>query len=101
MDVAGAELLVTEARDRRNMGGDMYMYRLRDTASKVFDRGGYAEEIGEANIFDGKLDAISSIFGLLDRNICATCEHRIFLECQTIDKIEPESNDNEEPQPDN
>ena len=70
------------------MGGDFYIYRLRDTASKVFDRGGYADEIGERNIFDGKLDALSSIFGRLDKQICATCEHRIFLECQTIDKIE-------------
>ena len=84
VDVAGAELLISETRDRRALGGDLYMYRLRDTAAKVFKRGGYADEIGEANIFDGKLDAISSIFGRLDRNICATCENRIFLECQTI-----------------
>ena len=85
VDVAGAELLVSEARERRANGGDLYMYRLRDTAAKAFKRGGYAEEIGEANIFEGKLDAISSIFGRLDKNICATCENRIFLECQTID----------------
>jgi SulP family sulfate permease len=84
VDVAGAELLISETRDRRALGGDLYMYRLRDTAARVFKRGGYADEIGEANIFDGKLDAISSIFGRLDRNICATCENRIFLECQTI-----------------
>ncbi len=90
VDVAGAELLVKEARERRAMGGDLYIYRLRDSAAKVFNRGGYAAEIGEANIFDGKLDALSSIFGRLDKNICATCENRIFLECQTVDKIAPE-----------
>ena len=89
VDVAGAELLIKETRDRRAMGGDLYLYRLRDKASKVFNRGGYADELGEANIFDGKLDALSSIFGRLDKSICATCENRIFLECQTIDKIEP------------
>ncbi len=91
VDVAGAELLIGETRERRKLGGDFYIYRLRDTAAKVFDRGGYADEIGEANIFDGKLDAISSIFGRLDKNICASCEKRIFLECQTIDKIELEA----------
>ncbi len=91
VDVAGAELLIGETRERRKLGGDFYIYRLRDTAAKVFDRGGYADEIGEANIFDGKLDAISSIFGRLDKNICASCEKRIFLECQTVDKIEPEA----------
>ncbi|TNF87333.1 MAG: SulP family inorganic anion transporter [Gammaproteobacteria bacterium] len=88
VDIAGAELLVGEARERRAIGGDLYIYRLRDTASKVLKRGGYADEIGESNIFDGKLDAISSIFGRLDKSICATCENRIFLECQMIDKIE-------------
>ncbi|MGD8420799.1 MAG: SulP family inorganic anion transporter, partial [Gammaproteobacteria bacterium] len=91
VDVAGAELLINEVRERRSIGGDMYIYRLRDSAAKVFNRGGYADEIGEANIFDGKLDALSSIFGRLDKKICATCENRIFLECQTVDKIEPAS----------
>ncbi|MDH3387149.1 MAG: SulP family inorganic anion transporter [Gammaproteobacteria bacterium] len=86
VDVAGAELLVSEAEERRAIGGDMYMYRLRDTASKVFDRGGYAEEIGEANIFDTKEEAIATIFDRLDKNICAGCEHRIFVECKTIEK---------------
>ena len=98
VDVAGAELLVAEARERRNMGGDLYIYRLRDAAAKVFNRGGYADEIGEANIFDGKLDAISSIFGRLDKSICARCDARIFLECQTVDKIEPATDDKAEPE---
>ena len=31
VDIAGAELIVTEARERRAMGGDLYMYRLADT----------------------------------------------------------------------
>lgn len=91
VDLAGAELLVKEAQERRKMGGDLYMYRLRDSATKVFNRGGYNEEIGESNIFDSKIDAISTIFEKLDPAICATCESRIFLECQSVKKIE--SND--------
>ena len=86
VDIAGAELIVTEARERRAVGGDFYMYRLRDTASKVFDRGGYRDEIGEANIFDAKAEAISTIFERLDKDICATCENRIFLECKNFEK---------------
>jgi len=88
VDLAGAELLVKEAQERRKMGGDLYMYRLRDSATKVFNRGGYNEEIGESNIFDSKIDAISTIFEKLDPAICATCESRIFLECQSVKKIE-------------
>jgi len=90
VDIAGAELLVNEARERRQIGGDLYIYRLRDSAAKVFNRGGYKDEIGEANIFDGKEEAIPTIFERLDKDICATCENRIFLECRKIGKKEPD-----------
>jgi SulP family sulfate permease len=86
VDVAGAELIIKETRERRDIGGDLYMYQLRDSASKVFNRGGYRDEIGEANIFDSKEEAITAIFDRLDKNICASCEPRIFNECQSIEK---------------
>jgi SulP family sulfate permease len=86
VDVAGAELIIKETRERRDIGGDLYMYQLRDSASKVFDRGGYRDEIGEANIFDSKEEAITAIFDRLDKNICASCEPRVFNECQSIEK---------------
>ena len=86
VDVAGAELIIKEARERRNLGGDLYMYQLRDSASNVFVRGGYGDEIGEANIYNSKEEAISAIFDRLDKNICATCEVRIFSECQSVEK---------------
>ena len=68
------------------MGGDLFLYQLRDSAAKVFNRGGYKDEIGEANIFDAKEEAIPAIFDRLDKNICATCESRIFTECKSIRK---------------
>jgi len=89
VDIAGAELIVSEARERRAIGGDLFMYQLRDSASKVFRRGGYKEEIGEANIFNSKEEAIPSIFDRLDKDICATCENRIFTECKSIPKKRP------------
>ena len=81
VDVAGAELLVNEAKARKAIGGDMYIYQLKDSAKKVINRGGYINELNPANIFDSKEDAIISIFSRLDRSICDTCENRIFLEC--------------------
>lgn len=87
IDVAGAELLISETRERRKMGGDLYLYRLKDSATKVMKRGGYLEEIGQDNIFDSKSDAIVGIFDRLDRNICANCDSRIFIECATIEPI--------------
>ena len=85
IDVAGAELLVSEARARRMMGGDLYLYRLKDSAAKVMDRGGYTEEIKTENFFDSKAEAIAGIFEKLDKDICATCTKRIFLECGAPD----------------
>ncbi len=89
VDIAGAELLVNEARERRKMGGDLYMYRLRESAAQVFERGGYQDEIGAANLFDTKGEAIAGIFERLDPAICARCEARIFTECRQVPKPEP------------
>ncbi len=85
IDVAGAELLVSEARERRKMGGDLFLYQLKDTAAKVMNRGGYTEEIKAGNFFDSKSEAISGIFEKLDKDICASCTNRIFLECGAPD----------------
>ena len=87
VDVAGAELLISETRERRKMGGDLYLYRLKDSAAKVMKRGGYLNEIGEENIFDSKAEAITGIFERLDRNICANCENRIFNECASLEPL--------------
>ena len=84
VDVAGAELLVNECNARRAMGGDLYMYRLKDSAMKALNRGGYIDEIGAANIFDSKDEAIRDIFSRLDKNICVTCNNRIFIECGAV-----------------
>ncbi len=82
VDVAGAELLMTEVRARRKAGGDLYMYRLKDSAAKVLRDGGYLDFIGEDNIFDSKDEAIEHVVERLDLDICSTCENRIFLECK-------------------
>ena len=81
VDVAGAELLVNEANARKDIGGDLYIYQLKESAKKVINRGGYINELNPANIFDSKDEAITSIYARLDKRICDTCENRIFLEC--------------------
>jgi SulP family sulfate permease len=84
VDVAGAELLVNESKARKAIGGDLYLYQLKDSAMKIINRGGYIVDLNPTNIFDSKEEAISNIFSRLDRNICATCENRIFIECGSI-----------------
>jgi len=81
VDVAGAELLALEAQRRRQMGGEFYLYSLRQPVRNMLERGGYIDQIGQANIFAGKHEAISGVFARLDRSICRTCSARIFNEC--------------------
>ena len=84
VDVAGAELLAHEAEQRRKMGGQLYLYSLRQPVRDMLARGGYSEQIGQANIFGTKHEAIGGVFARLDRSVCDTCHARIFNECATL-----------------
>jgi SulP family sulfate permease len=84
VDMAGAEALVTEARRRRESGGGLYFYSLRQPVESMLRRGGYIHDIGEDNIFHSRGEAIAGVFARLDRSICAHCTARIFLECQAL-----------------
>lgn len=84
VDIAGADLLVNEANVRRRLGGELYLYRLKDSASDVLERGGYMDKLNRENMFDSKEEAIQAIFDKLDKSICERCDKRIFLECGSI-----------------
>jgi sulfate permease, SulP family len=84
VDMAGADLLVEEARQRRAQGGQLYFYSLRKPVEELLERGGYMAEIGRENVFRGKREAIGGVFTRLDRSICATCRARIFSECASV-----------------
>ena len=84
VDLAGAELLMSETHERRKFGGDLYLYRLKRSAGTVLKDGGYLDRIGEHNIYNSKSEAIKQIFDLLDKDICRNCTKRIFLECRKI-----------------
>lgn len=81
VDVAGSELLAEELHARREMGGDMYLYQLKDSATDVMEKTGLVDDIGRNHFYDSKASAINSIYNKLDRSICDTCENRIFREC--------------------
>ena len=84
IDMAGAELLVEEARRRRSSGGQLYFYSLRKPVESLLERGGYMAEIGREHVFRGKREAIGGVFTRLDRSICASCRARIFEECASV-----------------
>ena len=88
VDVAGAELLAHEAERRRQMGGQLYLYSLRQPVRDMLARGGYIDQIGQANIYASKHEAIGGVFARLDRSICGTCSARIFNECAALPPAE-------------
>ena len=81
VDMSGAQMLAHEARRRRNLGGGLYFYRLKDTVRTTIARGGYLNEIGEDNLFPVKSRPVAEIYRKLDSGICRSCRVRIFREC--------------------
>jgi SulP family sulfate permease len=84
VDVAGAELLVHEARRRRLEGGALYFYGMRHGAREALERGGQLDEIGRDRIFAAKRELVGGVFARLDRSVCARCTARIFEECRQL-----------------
>lgn len=82
VDIAGAELLTHEAQRRRRIGGDLYFYRMKDSARHFLERGGYLDIIGRGNVFDVRDIPMDIIYPKLDVSMCKTCQLRIFNQCK-------------------
>jgi SulP family sulfate permease len=85
IDIAGARMLVEEARRRRGIGGGVYLSKVKDEVYSFLNRGGFIHDLGLGNVFSTKNDAIKNIFDRLDKSICERCDKRIFLECQSVE----------------
>lgn len=81
IDMAGAEFLVQLAKEREKAGGRLYFYDLKEGICSHFKLLEYLLDIGTDNIFTSKREAISEIYGMLDKTVCSHCNARIFLEC--------------------
>ena len=84
IDIAGAELIATEALRRRSVGGALYRYGLREEAARMLGKAPFRQLIGEGSSFVTRREAIAGIFECLDRGVCATCTARIFEECKSL-----------------
>ena len=84
VDVAGAEFLTTEARQRRAKGGGLYFIQMKRAVRDTLERGGYLDEIGPEHLFRSKGEAIATVFNRLDPEICRDCRLKVFLECGQI-----------------
>lgn len=82
VDLAGAQMLAQEARRRRAIGGALYIFHMKDEPLQMLRRCGAFDEIGSGNFFVLGDDVIGAIFKRLDRDVCATCQVRIFAPCK-------------------
>ncbi len=89
VDIAGAELLAAEARNRKARGGGLYLVKIKEEACNTLRKGGFRDLIGLENIFLTKADAIGTVFQRLDHDICARCDKRIFTECARLPAPRP------------
>lgn len=81
IDLAGCEWLIKEALKWKAKGGGLYFSGLKLIAQDVLIKGGFKEIIGDDHFFKSKEATISEVFEKVDKNICLTCEKRIFMEC--------------------
>lgn len=81
-DIQGGEVIVKEAKRRHNIGGDMYLIHVKEGLWNSLEACGCLDEMGARNIFQSRESAIHAIYQKLDREICKTCDKRVFHECQ-------------------
>jgi SulP family sulfate permease len=81
VDLAGAEFLAQEARQRRAEGGDLWLIRAKPQVRETLESGGYLDTLGADHLFEGKSEALARIHEKLDREVCRRCDKRVFREC--------------------
>lgn len=79
IDMAGSELLAREGDRRRERGGSLSLVGLKRRARATLERGGTNAHVHR--IYTSKHEALGSLFEILDKDICAHCTCRIFVEC--------------------
>ncbi len=87
VDVAGGAALAEEARKRRARGGGFYLIKVKKGLWTSLDSSGSLDEIGPNHVFQSKSAAVTGIFQKLDKNICRTCDKRIFRECASVEFV--------------
>jgi SulP family sulfate permease len=81
IDMPGAQLLIEEAKRRRQRGGNLFLTARQHQVSESLGRYGVIAAVGSQYVYTSKGEAIESIVPQLDPDICSRCDKRIFREC--------------------
>jgi len=84
IDLSGADMLVTEARRLKGLGGGLYFTGLKSSVYDAVSRGAFVQKIGNNHFFDRKHRAVRFIYNQLDKDICEDCSALVFKECKII-----------------
>lgn len=82
IDMAGAEMLVREARRLKELGGGLYFCGVKPSVCDFLKVSGFADEFGRDNLFFKKNEAIEALLERLNPYTCSHCTARIFTECR-------------------
>ncbi len=82
IDLAGAEVLVSENRRLLRLGGGLYFVGLKPSVYEFAAKSCFIKQMGNDHFFDKKSQAVHKIYEHLNKDICATCQARIFTECR-------------------
>lgn len=84
VDLAGADLLIQEAKRREARGGQLYIGVRYPPIRRQLARFHIPREIGRKHIFRRKMEMVPKLVANLDPKICATCTTRVFRECPPV-----------------
>jgi len=87
-DLSGIEMLEDTVRIYRRLGGDVYLVRPRKPVLEKMELSGFLDEVlGRDHLLEQEA-AIQFLFeSVIDPAVCIyECEHRIFAECQALEK---------------
>lgn len=84
IDLAGAEMLIQEAKRLKAIGGGLYIQGVKNKVFDFMDRIDFLADFGDGNVFSSKEAAIHSLTLRLNHSICSNCRLRIFRECRQL-----------------
>ncbi len=84
VDLAGADLLIEEARRREERGGRLYIGVRYPPIRRQLAQFHVPRGIGREHIFRRKAEMVPKLVENLDKSICATCTKRVFRECSKL-----------------
>ncbi len=81
IDLAGVGALINEHNRLKKRNGGLYFVGLKAYVYEFVAKSYFVQKIGINNFFDTKTEAISSIYKILDKQVCNNCDALIFKEC--------------------